>query len=447
MRKLATSLLLLMLSAIALSEAQAQEERGFRVVVHAENPTPSLSRERVSKMFLKGLARWESGERVTPVDQLHGRVRASFTVAVMGRSTAAIRSFWQRQIFSGKGAPPPELDGDRAVLEFVSANLGGIGYVSHEAVLGPGVRVLEISGNMPVYEVDRYPEKTSEQPPEAEPIAPVVLIDPRAPGLLYLSSPNRGLLRSSDDGETWSGVRQDALSREITGLIVDPSDPKIVVAGSRKGLYRSTDGGKNFDFVDDVPREVIRIAIDPQDPATVYVLARSLTRFKERSLWQSRDRGESYVEIRSRVSAFAFDATGTGLYVVADKALLWSEDGQTWYRHGTIGFEVTDLATDPSDPRRLYAATPYGVVRSLDSGAQWQSVGPSQRIHRVVVAPPALLALGENAIFRSLDEGDTWERVAEVEARAIVRDPHNPDRLVVGCAGRRAAGRGGPRSR
>ncbi len=443
MRELAASILVLILSAVTLSEARAQDELGFRVVVHAENPTPSLSRKQVARMFLKGVHRWEGGERVKPVDQLAGPVRASFTYAVHGRSMNAIRSFWQRQVFSGKGTPPPALDGDRAVLKHVAVNPGGIGYVSLEAVLDPEVRVLEVTGKMPVYEHDRYPAREAEQPPEPEPIAPVVLMDPRMPGLLYLSSPERGLLRSVDGGESWSRVRQGALSREITDLVVDPSDPEIVYAGSRKGLYRSTDGGRRFGFVDDVPRDVIRVEIDPRDSSTLYVLARPLGR-KERlahvadrgSLWRSRDRGESFVELRSPASAFAFDSAGVGLYVVANRNLYWSDDGQTWHRHGTIGYEVHDLAVDPSSPRQLYGATQSGVVRSFDSGARWQNVGPSQRIHRVVVAPPVLLALGERAIWRSLDEGETWQKVAEVEARTIARDPRNPDRFVVGCAGR-----------
>jgi hypothetical protein len=55
---------------------------------------------------------------------------------MLGRPVAAVRSYWQQQIFSGRGIPPPELDGDQAVVKFVLQNEGAIGYVSGNAELG-----------------------------------------------------------------------------------------------------------------------------------------------------------------------------------------------------------------------------------------------------------------------------------------------------------------------
>ena len=42
----------------------------------------------------------------------------------------AIKTWWNQQIFAGKGVPPPELTSDAKVLAYVSANAGAIGYVS-----------------------------------------------------------------------------------------------------------------------------------------------------------------------------------------------------------------------------------------------------------------------------------------------------------------------------
>ena len=49
------------------------------------------------------------------------------------RSVAAVKSYWQQVIFSGRGVPPPELETDEAVLRFVARHPGAIGYVSGSA--------------------------------------------------------------------------------------------------------------------------------------------------------------------------------------------------------------------------------------------------------------------------------------------------------------------------
>jgi hypothetical protein len=52
--------------------------------------------------------------------------------------------FWQRQVFSGSIAPPPEVATELVMLAYVGENPGAIGYVSGDAVLGPGVKVVDV---------------------------------------------------------------------------------------------------------------------------------------------------------------------------------------------------------------------------------------------------------------------------------------------------------------
>ena len=56
----------------------------------------------------------------------------------------AVKSFWQRMIFSGRGVPPVEKDTDEEVLSYVGANAGAIGYLSAGAALSDDVKKLEI---------------------------------------------------------------------------------------------------------------------------------------------------------------------------------------------------------------------------------------------------------------------------------------------------------------
>jgi ABC-type phosphate transport system substrate-binding protein len=122
---------------------------GFLVIVNAENPAASLPREEVERMFTKRIVRWErwpGQPRVDPVDQRYSApVREVFTREIHGKNPARIRSYWNRLIFSGRGAPPPERDSDEDVVDFVLKNRGAIGYVSARASLPRGVRAVTIT--------------------------------------------------------------------------------------------------------------------------------------------------------------------------------------------------------------------------------------------------------------------------------------------------------------
>jgi ABC-type phosphate transport system substrate-binding protein len=114
-------------------------------VVHLENPEAFATRDFVSDAFFKKVSRWPSGERLHPVDLRFGSAtRAAFSEAILRRSAAAVRSYWQQRIFTGRGVPPPEVESDAEVLRYVSEHRGGIGYISAAAAAPVDVKVLPI---------------------------------------------------------------------------------------------------------------------------------------------------------------------------------------------------------------------------------------------------------------------------------------------------------------
>jgi len=114
----------------------------FRVIVHAQNRATGASREFVTNALLKRSTRWDDGEHLYPVDlPVSSGTRRHFSETVLGRSVAAVRKYWQQQIFSGRGLPPPELDSDAAVVRYVAKHRGGLGYVGPDVELS-GVKVL-----------------------------------------------------------------------------------------------------------------------------------------------------------------------------------------------------------------------------------------------------------------------------------------------------------------
>jgi ABC-type phosphate transport system substrate-binding protein len=116
----------------------------FRVIVNPSNRQASASREFVVELFLKKITRWSDGEAARPVDQrADSAVRRAFSESVLKRSVQVVKTYWQQRIFSGRGVPPPELDSDALVVEYVLKHRGAVGYVSGTCELG-GAKVLVV---------------------------------------------------------------------------------------------------------------------------------------------------------------------------------------------------------------------------------------------------------------------------------------------------------------
>jgi hypothetical protein len=114
--------------------AAGETAPNFRVIVNAENGFVNLSREFLANAFLRNVRDWDGGLGILPVDlPPSSPVREDFSRRILLRSVAAVRSYWQQRIFTGRGVPPPELDSDAAVVRYVIGNRGAVGYVSKSA--------------------------------------------------------------------------------------------------------------------------------------------------------------------------------------------------------------------------------------------------------------------------------------------------------------------------
>jgi ABC-type phosphate transport system substrate-binding protein len=129
---------------LLFAAAATAGEGDFKVVVNSRCEEASISREELSRLFLKKTARWACGDTVVAVDRADDSdLRARFTSDVHRKSVNAVKAYWLHQIFSGQDVPPPVKTTDEEVLAFVRGHASGIGYVSKGA-LTPGVHVLEV---------------------------------------------------------------------------------------------------------------------------------------------------------------------------------------------------------------------------------------------------------------------------------------------------------------
>lgn len=120
-----------------LADASASE---LVVIVSARSTTPVLRADQVAAIFLGQTAQFPDGALVSAIDQPVGSsTRDEFYARVASKSPALLKAYWSKLLFTGRGQPPREVDGNAAVKKLVAETPGMIGYIERSA-LDPTVR-------------------------------------------------------------------------------------------------------------------------------------------------------------------------------------------------------------------------------------------------------------------------------------------------------------------
>jgi parallel beta-helix repeat protein len=249
--------------------------------------------------------------------------------------------------------------------------------------------------------------------------------------------------KSNDGAANWSNENY-GLTGNVTDLVVHPTQPSTVYAGTLLGLFKTTNGGRTWTVLNNgFTHSVVAIVIDPLTPSTIYVAgvnSGSNTNGVYKSIdggnsWQLRANGMTNTNLQS----LAIDpVTPTTLYAGAAGGPIFktTDGGDHWAPSGNVPpFFPVSLAVDPHDHSRIFAAessSAGGIFRSIDAGASWQSVGLAQTgAHAGFVGvspltPNLVYAITTGrGIFRSTDGGDNWSQVMPLSPSIgkIVFDP------------------------
>jgi ABC-type phosphate transport system substrate-binding protein len=119
---------------LALAMAAVAARADVVVVVSSRNPCGQLTAAQVSDIFLGNAASFPGGGQAVPVDQGDGAVREEFYGKAVGKSSAQVKAYWSKIIFTGKGRPPKEAGDSLAVRKLVADSPGLIGYIERSAV-------------------------------------------------------------------------------------------------------------------------------------------------------------------------------------------------------------------------------------------------------------------------------------------------------------------------
>ena len=245
-----------------------------------------------------------------------------------------------------------------------------------------------------------------------------VEFSPSVQGELYLAAMS-GFHRSTLAGASWTLTRENFGSRPID-VAVDPSNPDRVLLVTLDGLFVSNDHGATF--VQRANAGHAGVAVETSsDGGTLYFA--SSTR-----LYRSVDRGDSWTERTpppftnddrgERVRALAVDPTDPAvLYVSVLGVGLFSSvnGGDSWQQIGTgipALAQTLSLEIDPSNRLRLLAATVEGLHLSNDGGVTWSDTSLQTLVSDIDVDPAdpnvifATVLAGQ--IFKSIDGGATF---------------------------------------
>ena len=254
-----------------------------------------------------------------------------------------------------------------------------------------------------------------------------------------------GAYRSLDRGRTWDvigGFRGLAVAH-VSAVAFDPRDAALLYLGTEQGLYRSTDGGEQFQRVLE-DGYIGAIAPAPGDSMVLYAAWHARFDSGDAAIYQSRDRGRSWrvvsrglpdslrvlkLMVEPRASDQLFLLSGWDRFVPqARRALYRSDDaGRTWQRLATEVGEVWDAALDPSNPGTLFLTSGHDVPggwsgevwKSGDAGATWTHKTDHTGALAVGGGTPAVVrvidvrrdvASSKSGVWESRDGGDTWER-------------------------------------
>jgi photosystem II stability/assembly factor-like uncharacterized protein len=243
-------------------------------------------------------------------------------------------------------------------------------------------------------------------------------ISPHDANTVLVSCDMSGSYITHDGGRTW---RMFNLRGVVNFFAFDPRDPKTMYAHAT-GLWRSVDGGENWNLVSPSPASVQGVKMN-SDHADEIILAPS--------------------DPVGEIAAMAIDpANSPVLYVTGgskDKPVLFlSRDfGQTWQRQAELSGDVRRMWVDPhssAESRVLFLA-----------GSQSVAVVNGARVRDVRLPTPAVdISLGfgsgtqptiyltsEQGAFVSTDGGTTWQKCvlpgSGAKVRAIATSLHHPE--------------------
>lgn len=313
-------------------------------------------------------------------------------------------------------------------------------------------------------------------------------LDPQNPNTVYIGTgdPNisgypfigNGLWKSTDAGLTWKYIGLEK-QRIISKIIIDPTNSQVIWAATMglpfeknndRGLYKTTDGGttwKQVLFIAD-QAGVIGLEMAPNNPNIVYAAAwdrvrnyyTSIVSGQNARIWKTTDGGATWTKLggglpqnRKSRTGLAIDRTNPNHLVAmyADSTLSFHglyetfTAGQSWAPMPANGLDQDfqsnfawyfgQVFINPFKPQDMWALGVY-TYRSTDGGknwsgavsADWQDETHVDHHDMAFLSATSFLIATDGGLYRSTDDGQTWEKIENIPTTQFYRVAFNPHR-------------------
>jgi len=285
----------------------------------------------------------------------------------------------------------------------------------------------------------------------------------------------RGVFKTTDGGENWERVLYHNENTGAVDIEIDPNNPRILYAslweayrnpwemssgGEGSGLYKSTDGGKNWENISQRPglpkgmSGKIGVAISPLNSDRIWTIIEN----DNGGLFKSDDGGETWSRttadrnLRQRAWYYTHVVAGTNhedeVYVLNVGFHKSTDGGNSFERIGTPHGDHHDLWISPDDGNRMVVADDGGGQVSYNGGESWSSyykyataqfyqvITDNQFPYRIYGAQQDNSTVG--ILSRTSGSGITerdWAPVAGGESGYIAPDPDDPNVTYGGSYG------------
>ncbi len=242
----------------------------------------------------------------------------------------------------------------------------------------------------------------------------LTLIQNRTSGVLYASTAG-GVFRSRDDGASWQSAAAGLTDRVATLAVDDRSG--AVYAGTWDGVLRSVDEGEHWLRAGDAlrGRQVVAMTVDS---AANEVYARTIypdtfSASEGGTDWRQIEvlTGSPYL-VGLSSPAWVVDEQRRVLYTTTTAGIWQVSSEQGWLLAGpSPAASISALALEEKSGT-LYAGADSGVFRSQDGGATWQAVaGSPDHVHALIfnLRRGALMAATDTGVYRLTVAGARWE--------------------------------------
>ena len=278
-----------------------------------------------------------------------------------------------------------------------------------------------------------------------------------------------GVFKSMDGGKSFKnmGLKE---SRQVGGIVIDPrcSDIVFVAAegslwgpGGDRGLYKTTDGGENWNKVIDISENtgINNVVMDPARPDIMYATAEQRRRHvhtkigggPESAVYKSTDGGETWRKIMKGLPEVHIGGMGIDVspadpdvvYLIVEAAegkggfFKSTNRGESWDRmsdHHSSGQYYNEIICDPVNVDVVYSTETRSHV-TRDGGKTFTTLGLDGRHvddHALWIDPSDtehLLIGGDGGIYESFDGGDKWDFKSNLKVTQFYRvmlDNDNP---------------------